>query len=81
MTEFLNADTPLVQNAGADQLVKYERSKLEVRRFEPRRSLHYVWLIRVRVRQRVRQTESISMSHKLVEIFSYSLYKPRIIGK
>ena len=70
-----------MQNAGADQLVKHEVSELEVRRFEPRRPLHYVLLIRVRVRQRTRQTESTSTSHKLVEIFSYPLYKPRLIGK
>ena len=81
MTEFLNAGTFLGQNAVADQLVEQELSKLEVRGFEPRRPLHYVWLLRVRVHQRVRQTETTSISHKLVEIFSYPLYKPRIIGK
>ena len=71
MTEFVNTDTPLVKNADADQLVKHDLSKLEVRKFEPCRRLHYVSLIRVRVSQ----TESTSMSHKLVEIFSYPLYK------
>ena len=81
MIEFLNADTLLEQNAGAGQLVKHDFFKLEFRRFEPRRLLHYAWLIRIRLRQRVRQTESTSMLHKLVEIFSYPLYKPRIIGR
>ena len=40
LTELLNADTPLAQNTGADQLVKHELCKLEVRRFETCRQLN-----------------------------------------